>query len=232
VSERLPLSNKSLWYHFGPQGETRQLTNAAGAVVDTYTYTAYGQTVASMGTDVNPFQYGGQVGYYLEPDAPNDGYLCGYRWYNPSSGTFTSRDPIGYSGGSNLYRYCVDNPVRGIDPDGEKWQIKFPTIRIDGFKHWWGVGTGAAGALFAGLAADNLWTKYQETKIRADEYANIQGMIDSYNATHDDNDACQAKVDLENQIQAVANAVKRRALGNAAGLGGSVEQTIYTTVTR
>ena len=32
VSERLPAQSKSLWYHFGPQGETRQLTDVTGHV--------------------------------------------------------------------------------------------------------------------------------------------------------------------------------------------------------
>ena len=42
VSERLLSANKSLWYCFGPQGETRQLTDSAGAVADTYLYSPYG----------------------------------------------------------------------------------------------------------------------------------------------------------------------------------------------
>jgi hypothetical protein len=54
VSERLVQQSVSLWYAFGPQGETRQLTNSTGAVADTYVYTAYGAPVASTGSYPQP----------------------------------------------------------------------------------------------------------------------------------------------------------------------------------
>ena len=57
VSERLLGQNKSLWYAYGPQGETRQLTDSSGAVADTYLYSPYGTLLASSGTDANPFHY-------------------------------------------------------------------------------------------------------------------------------------------------------------------------------
>ncbi|MBL7662541.1 hypothetical protein JNK13_07305, partial [bacterium] len=47
----------SYWYHFGPQGETRHLTNVGGNVVGTYTYDAYGRLVGSTGGINNNFRY-------------------------------------------------------------------------------------------------------------------------------------------------------------------------------
>jgi RHS repeat-associated protein len=88
-------------------------------VVDTYTYTAYGQPVASTGTDANPFRYGGQFGYYTSTESGNGGLiLCGARWYNPAIGRWLSRDPIGYDGGPNLYEYCFSRPSTLVDPSG------------------------------------------------------------------------------------------------------------------
>jgi RHS repeat-associated protein len=117
VSERLLTGTpRSLWYHFGPQGETRQLTDSNGTVADTYLYTAYGEPVATTGTDRNPYRYGGQFGYYTGPDAGI--VLCGARWYNPYTARWMTRDPIEYDGGENLYGYCGENPVRRVDPSG------------------------------------------------------------------------------------------------------------------
>ena len=101
---------KSLWHHFGPQGETRELTGPTGSAADTYTYTAYGTPVASTGRDPNPFCYGGSVGYYTDPDAYGL-VLCGQRWYDPAYGRWLTRAPAGYAGGVNLYAASIGNPL-------------------------------------------------------------------------------------------------------------------------
>ncbi|MEK7893027.1 RHS repeat-associated core domain-containing protein, partial [Burkholderia contaminans] len=40
-----------------------------------------------------------------------------YRYYDPSSGRFISKDPIGLAGGINVYQYAP-NPLGWIDPIG------------------------------------------------------------------------------------------------------------------
>ena len=42
----------------------------------------------------------------------------GHRYYDPATGRFLNRDPISYAGGSNLYAYCVNNPLYFVDPFG------------------------------------------------------------------------------------------------------------------
>jgi len=43
----------------------------------------------------------------------------GYRDYDPDTGRWTAKDPIGFAGGdSDLYGYCVNDPVNGFDPSG------------------------------------------------------------------------------------------------------------------
>jgi integrase/recombinase XerD len=49
---------------------------------------------------------GMQVAYY------------GYRFYDPVTGRWPSRDPIEEKGGFNLYGFCYNNPVCHIDSDG------------------------------------------------------------------------------------------------------------------
>jgi RHS repeat-associated protein len=70
--------------------------------------------------------YGGQAGYYTEPntrlDANDPGYrgliLCTYRYFDPAKARWINRDPIGYAGDVNLYAFVGGNPVMGADPDG------------------------------------------------------------------------------------------------------------------
>jgi RHS repeat-associated protein len=43
----------------------------------------------------------------------------GYRDYAPDTGRWTAKDPIGFAGGdSDLYGYCVNDPVNFADPKG------------------------------------------------------------------------------------------------------------------
>ncbi|WP_275630563.1 RHS repeat-associated core domain-containing protein [Pseudomonas sp. 273] len=45
-------------------------------------------------------------------------YLALYRAYDPESGRWLSRDPIGERGGINLYAYANGNPLKYSDPKG------------------------------------------------------------------------------------------------------------------
>jgi RHS repeat-associated protein len=65
-------------------------------------------------TPKNRFGFAG--GYW---DSTVGLYLFRNRWYDPSLGTFQSRDPMGFDGGSgNLYEYVGSNPTGYVDPTG------------------------------------------------------------------------------------------------------------------
>jgi len=50
---------------------------------------------------------------------PKRGLLClTHRYYDPGTGKFINRDPIGYQGGANLYGFCEGNPINWSDPSG------------------------------------------------------------------------------------------------------------------
>ena len=40
------------------------------------------------------------------------------RWYDPTTGRWLSKDPIGLSGGLNLYGFCGNMPLNHVDPSG------------------------------------------------------------------------------------------------------------------
>ena len=78
----------------------------------TYDYDAFGQLVVSYGEYAknNPFTYSTKHTDF-------DSGLCyyGYRWYSPNHGRWTSRDPIGESGGMNMYGFVGSDGVNWID---------------------------------------------------------------------------------------------------------------------
>ena len=45
-------------------------------------------------------------------------YYFRARWYEPETGRWLSPDPIGISGGLNLYAFCGNDPVNFVDPMG------------------------------------------------------------------------------------------------------------------
>jgi uncharacterized protein RhaS with RHS repeats len=52
-----------------------------------------------------------------------------FRYYDPAIGRFVSNDPIGLSGGNNLYAYAP-NPISWYDPSGLKseWQANWEAV--------------------------------------------------------------------------------------------------------
>jgi RHS repeat-associated protein len=104
------------YYQFDSQGSTADVTNAAGAVVDSYAYLPFGGTLTSSGTAPNPFQFLGSSGV----DSVASGLdLAGARLDDPSLGRFDSPDPLGAVGsGTNLYTYAKNSPPTLSDPSG------------------------------------------------------------------------------------------------------------------
>ncbi|GEM_PF-283683 len=108
----------SYFYTRDHLGSIREVTDSNGVALTRYDYDPYGrQTVTRLsGTTSVDADFGFTGHYYHEPSALN---LTLYRAYDADTARWLSRDPIGEDGGINLYRYCLNNPVSYVDPDGK-----------------------------------------------------------------------------------------------------------------
>ena len=114
------------YYSYDGFGSVRQLTNAAGAVTDSYEYDAFGNSFTISGTTPNNYMYRGE-----QWDADLGLYYLRARYYNPLTGRFLSRDP---ENGRRInpktlqkYLYASGDPVNLLDPTGRATYVK-PTL--------------------------------------------------------------------------------------------------------
>jgi RHS repeat-associated protein len=120
VGGLLLISEGSNTYQVGYDGNGNVVTlvkAGAGTVEASYEYDPFGVTLKSTGEYAakNPFRFSTK---YTEPDS---GLLYyGFRYYNPQTGKWLSRDPLGEEGGLNLYAFSENNGVDGIDYLGLK----------------------------------------------------------------------------------------------------------------
>jgi RHS repeat-associated protein len=102
-------------------GSISSLTNSSASVLNSYTYDSLGNLMHSSGSASNPFGYTGR-----EFDPETGLYYYRARYYDPSSGRFTSEDPLLFGGGgSNFYSYVENEPVDETDPFGMSRHCKY-----------------------------------------------------------------------------------------------------------
>lgn len=107
----------SYYYVRDKFGSIQQMVDADDIIVADYNYDPYGsQTELPANFDPTVNSDFGFDGYYNhEPSGLN---LTLYRAYDPSSGRWLNRDPIGENGGLNLYDYVRNAPINLIDLSG------------------------------------------------------------------------------------------------------------------
>lgn len=129
-------TNAIAFYMYNPHGDVQGLINTSGALTKTYEYDAFGNEIDMDSTDTNPWRYCGE--YY---DTETEDIYLRNRYYNPSIGRFTTEDTnwnvknmvygdswdkkepkVDISAirqSSNLYLYCINNPVYYDDNTGK-----------------------------------------------------------------------------------------------------------------
>lgn len=114
VSQRRNGQNST--FHYDGQGSTLAVTNSAGSITDTRSYSAFGETTEQTGNTVIPFQYMGQSGGYQDIVDNIYTYYIRYRTLSISTGRWLSTDPI--SRNISDYIFVDNDPATQIDPSG------------------------------------------------------------------------------------------------------------------
>jgi RHS repeat-associated protein len=117
-------------YYYLPDilGSVLALADAAGNLVERYSYDPYGKTLierhesgggwtaTAASSFGNPFAWTGQ-----RYDAPVGLYHFLFRSYSPTLGRWLQRDPAGYVDGVGLHEYVAGSPIEFVDPDGQSF---------------------------------------------------------------------------------------------------------------
>jgi len=109
-------------YHGDGLENVRFLADRNGRPFAAYRYDAFGRPAQAVGIDPNPFRFVGQRSVYQHGVPAWPMLLMGFRYYDPASGRFLTRDPwpgnLFQPQSLNDYAYALDNPVRYSDPTG------------------------------------------------------------------------------------------------------------------
>lgn len=118
-------NNSTYYYEKNMQSDIVGILDTSGNTVVKYTYDIWGKSLGTTGMlsstigVINPLRY---RGYYYDTETAL--YYLQSRYYSPDLMRFISQDdPVlsnaqGEPPGSNLYAYCLNDPVNNVDPTG------------------------------------------------------------------------------------------------------------------
>jgi RHS repeat-associated protein len=168
---RMPVAmtkNGSTYYlTYDQVGSLRIVADASGYVVKRIDYDSFGNIIDDTNPAFEvPFGFAGGL-----HDQDTGLVRFGYRDYDLDTGRWTAKDPIFFYGGNtDLYGYCLNNPINRIDPLGlylnPTQQIKVSIASGFGSAVGYAVGTLAGapnlGSAFGGLVASAIAAKSME----------------------------------------------------------------------
>lgn len=158
VSE-IESSNTSNYFPlYDGNGNVTEYINSSEEVVAHYEYDPFGNTTVASEDKADDFAYR----FSTKPiDATTGLYYYGYRYFDPITGRWPSRDPIGEKGGMNLYGFVGNDGINRQDYLGHKMieqDVYIRNMNGDGPYHelieFWG-DSADANPLGGGLAG--LW---------------------------------------------------------------------------
>ena len=129
ADDRMPvaMAQGGVTYHlaYDQVGSLRVVTDSAGNVIKIVDYDAFGNILSDSNSVFTvPFGFAGGL-----HDRDTGLVRFGYRDYDPDTGRWTAKDPIGFAGGdTDLFGYVQNNPVNFVDPWGLEMSDILPGI--------------------------------------------------------------------------------------------------------
>jgi len=110
-------------------GSPRTISDDSGNVLKAIEYDSFGNVIQDTNPSIQiPFGFAGGL-----HDKDTNLIRFGYRDFDPETGRWTARDPIGFAGGdTNLYGYVASDPVNFVDPTGLVNSTKVAVGTING----------------------------------------------------------------------------------------------------
>ena len=121
-------SERVLWYLTDHLNSVRLVLDETGAVLDQIAYDAFGNIVAQLNPLlVNPILFASR-----DFDAETGLYYNRARYLDPTTGRWTTQDPLGFAAGdANLYRYVGNMATMATDPSGNiAWFVVVPVAVV------------------------------------------------------------------------------------------------------
>jgi len=117
VTDQVAAGKPSYFPTYDGNGNVSEYLTSAGATVAHYEYDPFGRSTSSTGTLASSFAHR----FSTKPvDGPTGLYYYGYRYYDPATGRWPSRDPIEEEGGINLYGFVGNDGIHQWDALGLK----------------------------------------------------------------------------------------------------------------
>ena len=105
------VSGSSSYPLYDGSGNVTEYLDTTGTVAAHLEYDGFGKVIYSTG---NTTAYAYQ--FSTKPVDTATGWLdYGFRWYDPETGRWPSRDPIAEAGGLNLYAFVSNNGINAVD---------------------------------------------------------------------------------------------------------------------
>jgi RHS repeat-associated protein len=118
------VANGSYFYSYDGNGNVVGLMNVNdGTIAAQYEYGPFGEMTKATG----PMAFNNPVRFSTKFEDEGTGMLYyGYRYYNPGTGRWLSRDPMEEGGGRNLYSFISNGGASLIDTDGRQILLATP----------------------------------------------------------------------------------------------------------